>query len=140
MSCRADGSRYRRIHELDSACFERGVSYHLANTKEPYDAFLASYLEKGRATALRRIALPGALWILGGIALASRRRRFTLLALAVASELAAFGLGYLPAVPRSRVPATPFLPASKSATAIFFWQERIFSFCAALALGWRRFS
>ncbi len=27
-------------------CFERNISYHLANTKEPYDHFLASYLEK----------------------------------------------------------------------------------------------
>jgi len=31
---------------VKSACFERGVSYNLANTKEPYDQFLASYLEK----------------------------------------------------------------------------------------------
>lgn len=31
---------------LRAACFERNVSYNLANTKEPYDAFLAAYLEK----------------------------------------------------------------------------------------------
>jgi uncharacterized protein (DUF58 family) len=31
---------------IESACFERGISYNLANTKEPYDAFLAAYLEK----------------------------------------------------------------------------------------------
>jgi uncharacterized protein (DUF58 family) len=31
---------------VESACFERGISYNLANTKEPYDAFLAAYLEK----------------------------------------------------------------------------------------------
>jgi uncharacterized protein (DUF58 family) len=31
---------------IKSMCFERGVSYNLANTKEPYDQFLASYLEK----------------------------------------------------------------------------------------------
>ena len=33
-----DGSR--------PACFERNISYNLANTKEPYDQFLAAYLEK----------------------------------------------------------------------------------------------
>jgi uncharacterized protein (DUF58 family) len=39
-----------RIHSfiegLKAACFERNVSYNLANTKEPYDHFLAAYLEK----------------------------------------------------------------------------------------------
>jgi uncharacterized protein (DUF58 family) len=34
------------IDGLKTACFERGISYHLANTKEPYDQFLAAYLEK----------------------------------------------------------------------------------------------
>jgi uncharacterized protein (DUF58 family) len=31
---------------IKAACFERGVSYNLANTKQPYDQFLAAYLEK----------------------------------------------------------------------------------------------
>ena len=31
---------------IKGACFERGISYNLANTKEPYDHFLAAYLEK----------------------------------------------------------------------------------------------
>src|SRR5262249_52116250 len=31
---------------LKTACFERNISYNLANTKEPYDRFLAAYLEK----------------------------------------------------------------------------------------------
>lgn len=31
---------------LQAACFERGISYNLANTKQSYDAFLAAYLEK----------------------------------------------------------------------------------------------
>jgi hypothetical protein len=44
-------SRYlTRIHNfvegIKAACFERDISYNLANTKEPYDAFLAAYLEK----------------------------------------------------------------------------------------------
>jgi uncharacterized protein (DUF58 family) len=34
------------IDGLKAACFERNVSYNLANTKEPYDLFLAAYLEK----------------------------------------------------------------------------------------------
>lgn len=44
-------SRYvTRIHafldRLRSGCFERKISYTLANTKMPYDVFLAEYLEK----------------------------------------------------------------------------------------------
>jgi uncharacterized protein (DUF58 family) len=31
---------------IKAACFERGISYNLANTKQNYDTFLASYLEK----------------------------------------------------------------------------------------------
>jgi uncharacterized protein (DUF58 family) len=34
------------IDGLKQACFERDIVYNLANTKEPYDAFLAAYLEK----------------------------------------------------------------------------------------------
>ena len=34
------------IDAIKAACFERNVSYNLANTKEPYDQFLAAYLEK----------------------------------------------------------------------------------------------
>jgi uncharacterized protein (DUF58 family) len=34
------------LEGVKAACFERGISYNLANTKEPYDAFLAAYLEK----------------------------------------------------------------------------------------------
>ena len=34
------------IDGLKQACFERDIGYNLANTKEPYDAFLAAYLEK----------------------------------------------------------------------------------------------
>lgn len=31
---------------IKSACFERKISYHLTNTKEPYDVCLAEYLDK----------------------------------------------------------------------------------------------
>ncbi len=34
------------IDNLQTACYERNISYNLANTKEPYDRFLAAYLEK----------------------------------------------------------------------------------------------
>jgi len=34
------------LDALKTACFERNVGYNLANTKEPYDQFLAAYLEK----------------------------------------------------------------------------------------------
>jgi uncharacterized protein (DUF58 family) len=34
------------LDSLKSICFERNISYNLANTKEPYDQFLAAYLEK----------------------------------------------------------------------------------------------
>ena len=34
------------LDTIKQACFERNVGYNLANTKEPYDHFLAAYLEK----------------------------------------------------------------------------------------------
>jgi uncharacterized protein (DUF58 family) len=34
------------LDAIKSACFERGISYTLANTKERYDELLAAYLEK----------------------------------------------------------------------------------------------
>jgi uncharacterized protein (DUF58 family) len=34
------------IDSLKQICFERDISYNLANTQQPYDAFLAAYLEK----------------------------------------------------------------------------------------------
>lgn len=34
------------LDSIKTACFERNISYNLANTKEPYDEFLAAYLEK----------------------------------------------------------------------------------------------
>jgi uncharacterized protein (DUF58 family) len=34
------------IDGLKAVCFERDISYNLTNTKEPYDMFLAAYLEK----------------------------------------------------------------------------------------------
>jgi uncharacterized protein (DUF58 family) len=34
------------LDTMQTICFERGISWNLANTKEPYDHFLAAYLEK----------------------------------------------------------------------------------------------
>lgn len=34
------------LDNVQTACFERGISYNLANTQQPYDQFLAAYLEK----------------------------------------------------------------------------------------------
>jgi len=34
------------VDTLKSSCFERRISYNLANTSEPYDRFLAAYLDK----------------------------------------------------------------------------------------------
>jgi uncharacterized protein (DUF58 family) len=34
------------IDRLKAVCYERNISYNLANTKDPYDLFLAAYLEK----------------------------------------------------------------------------------------------
>jgi hypothetical protein len=31
---------------LRTSCFERKIGYNLANTKQPYDSFLAAYLDK----------------------------------------------------------------------------------------------
>jgi hypothetical protein len=34
------------LDSLQNACFERRISYNLANTKEPYDKFLAAFLDQ----------------------------------------------------------------------------------------------
>jgi len=34
------------LEGVQAACYERGIAYQLANTNEPYDHFLATYLEK----------------------------------------------------------------------------------------------
>lgn len=81
---------------------ERG---HLQQSAEVYEQRLGYYLEAGRATALRRVALPGLCFILGGVALL--RRRTLLFASAAVAELIAFGYGYNPAVQMTEVPRQP---------------------------------
>lgn len=82
----------------------RGALPHEAGI---YEARLERYLEQGQRTAIRRLALPGACWLLAGIALTGRWRRRDLLAGAVVAELAAFGFGWLPAVRIEEVPGIP---------------------------------
>lgn len=79
----------------------------LKHPREVYEARMGDYLVRGRWMAVRRLALPGAFWVLGGAALRSRRRRGRLLGVAMVGELVAFGVGYLPGVPLSRVPQAP---------------------------------
>jgi hypothetical protein len=81
---------------------DRGV---LTRSPEIYEARFEKYLSRGQVTVLRRLALPGFVWILAGVALLRRRRE--LLAAAVAGELLAFGIGYIPAIRSDRIPEPP---------------------------------
>jgi hypothetical protein len=84
-------------------------SGHLKASEETYAARLQGYVERATTTAWRRGALPGVCWMLAGAALllGGRRRAPWLLAGAAVGELVAFGYGYLPSVPLSRVPPEP---------------------------------
>ncbi len=82
----------------------RGLLRHPADV---YERRLSGYLEAGRWTALRRVAVPGFFWCVGAVGLISRRSRWVLLASAVCGDLIAFGLGYFPVMELARAPATP---------------------------------
>jgi hypothetical protein len=81
---------------------------YLRQPPEVYEERLGFYLETAGATALRRVALPGGLWVVAGAALVvpMRRRRWLLAGTAVA-ELLAFGLGFNPAVAMDELPPAP---------------------------------
>lgn len=80
----------------------------LRQAPEVYAQRLDVYLSAAGATSARRVALPGACWLLAGIALlTSSRRRTMLLATAAAAELFAFGIGFNPAVKMTAIPAEP---------------------------------
>ena len=84
---------------------ERG---HLRQSAAVYEQRLSYYLSAAGLTAFRRLALPGACWLLAGVALAlPLRRRSALVTIAAAGELFAFGVGFNPAVPMTQVPAEP---------------------------------
>lgn len=81
---------------------------HLRQAPEVYEQRLGYYLSAAGLTTFRRLAIPGACWLLAGIALAFPvRRRTALLTLAAAGELFAFGAGFNPAVSMTDVPAEP---------------------------------
>jgi len=81
---------------------------HLQQAPEVYERRFAGYLESAGNTTLRRVALPGALWLLAGIALlAPVRRRELIVAAAAIGELVAFGAGYNPAVRMTNIPPAP---------------------------------
>lgn len=81
---------------------------HLQLPMDVYEQRLTYYLEAAGLTTARRVALPGACWLLAGLALAlPLRRRELLLATAAACELFVFGVGFNPAVRMTDVPAEP---------------------------------
>lgn len=80
---------------------------HLRLDPAVYAARLSGYLAAARWTALRRGALPGLCWMVGGLALARRSARGPLLALAAGGELLAFGAGYLPSIRTAEIPGDP---------------------------------
>jgi hypothetical protein len=73
-----------------------------------YEQRLGYYLSAAGLTTFRRLALPGACWLLAGVALAlPLRRRGALVTIAAAGELLAFGVGFNPAVRMTNVPPEP---------------------------------
>jgi hypothetical protein len=81
---------------------------HLQQSAAVYEQRLAYYLDAAGLTTLRRAAIPGACWLLAGIALAlPLQRRALLLTIAVSAELFAFGIGFNPAVRMTDVPPEP---------------------------------
>lgn len=84
---------------------ERG---HLRQAAQVYEQRLGYYLSAVGLTTFRRLALPGACWLLAGVALAlPLRRRGALVTIAAAGELLAFGVGFNPAVRMTNVPPEP---------------------------------
>ena len=80
---------------------------HLRQPREVYERRLDGYLSAAGLTTLRRLAIPGACWLLAGVALLASRRRVLLLSTAAAVELFAFGVGFNPAVRMTDVPPEP---------------------------------
>lgn len=78
---------------------------HLQQATAVYEQRLTYYLAAAGTTALRRIALPGLLWLIAGIALLLGRRNVVIGAALL--ELFAFGVGFNPAVPLDAAPPMP---------------------------------
>jgi hypothetical protein len=73
-----------------------------------YEQRLAYYLAAAGTTTVKRLALPGALWLLAGASLLMRRRRALLFSAAAVAELVAFGAGFNPAVHMTAFPPQPY--------------------------------
>lgn len=78
---------------------------NLQQATSVYEQRLTYYLAAAGTTALRRIALPGLLWLIAGIALLKGNRK--LVTAAAIIELLAFGLAFNPAVPLNDAPPMP---------------------------------
>jgi hypothetical protein len=95
---------------------ELRVRGHLQQSPEVYEQRLAYYLAAAGMTTVKRIAIPGALWLLAGISLLMRRRRALLFSAAAIAELVAFGVGFNPAVRMTAFPPLPFAAADPIAS------------------------
>jgi len=78
---------------------------HLQQPAAVYEQRLTYYLAAAGVTALRRIALPGLLWLVAGIALLLGKRKVVIAAALL--ELFAFGVGFNPAVSIDDAPPMP---------------------------------
>jgi len=104
---------------------------HLQQSVEVYEERLAYYLAAAGTTTIKRLALPGALWLLAGIALLAPLKRRELLFSAVAvAELVAFGAGFNPAVKMTKFAPPP--PALASIDRRFFIASNLEVFPANL--------
>lgn len=81
---------------------------HLLQPAAVYEQRLAYYLDAASSTTVRRVALPGLLWLLAGLTLAFPvLRRAALLSTLAVGELLLFGAGFNPAVDRARAAPEP---------------------------------
>jgi hypothetical protein len=81
---------------------------HLRQSAAVYEQRFSYYLSAAGLTTFRRLALPGACWLIAGVALAlPLRRRYALLTIAAGAELLAFGIGFNPAVAMTEIPREP---------------------------------
>jgi hypothetical protein len=81
---------------------------HLHQPARVYEERLAYYLDAAGTTTVKRVAIPGALWMLAGFALlAPFTRRDLVVSGAAVAELIAFGAGFNPAVRMTSFPDEP---------------------------------
>jgi hypothetical protein len=84
---------------------------HLQQAPEVYEQRLAYYLAAAGETTVRRIAIPGALFLLAGLLLVTKPR-FAFLSMLAVAELITFGFGFNPAVRMTSLPPPPHALAS----------------------------